>query len=357
MLHQAIVAAVLCVLILCSFAVAGLWPFRQIPNDITWLSNRSGVHFGKHGIILSAGALPPVDSGACTIEMWVRPAGSEDFGTLLAFYGPDGGTGVSLHRSLTDLRLDRETASGRPIKSYVGDVLPGGRRVFLTVVLNAGGTAVYQDGVPVRRLSQPRIEAGDCSGGLGVGHPATGHTSWQGEMRGLAIYHHELTPESVLSNYHSWQTTGRPDEQVSGRPSVLYLFRERRGTIVRDRGAARLNLRIPDQYQNIQRTWFQSPSGAFEARWGYFEDMFINIGGFVPFGFALSALLAATGRIRRVGIWTVTGGLLVSLTIEILQVYLPTRNSDLTDVLTNTLGTVLGAAIYAAWRHRVTRGS
>ena len=355
LIHQPRVAAAICILILCGFAVAGLWPFRQIPNEVTWLGNQPGVHFGKHGIILSAGALPAVGSGACSIEMWVRPGAGEDSGALLAFYGLGGDTGVSLQRSLTDLRLDRETVGGRPIKSYVSEFLPDGKLVFMTVVSGTWGTAVYQDGALVRNLSRPRALAGDCSGSLGVGDSSQGHNSWQGDIQGVAIYQRELTPAQVQVNYQSWRTAGRPDERNSGKPDVLYLFNEKSGSVVRDHGASGVNLTIPELYLNVYRTWLQSPVSAYELHWGYIQDILINVGGFVPFGFALSVFLASTGRVRNVGAWAVFGGVIVSLTIEVLQAYLPTRNSDLTDVLTNTLGTCLGAVLYAIWQRRLVQ--
>ena len=36
----------------------------------------------------------------------------------------------------------------------------------------------------------------------------------------------------------------------------------------------------------------------------------------------------------------------ISLFIELLQVYLPTRDSSLTDVITNVLGTYIGARLF-----------
>jgi glycopeptide antibiotics resistance protein len=76
------------------------------------------------------------------------------------------------------------------------------------------------------------------------------------------------------------------------------------------------------------------------------EDVLINVGGFIPFGVTLSALLTARWRSRRASTVTVLIGFFVSLAIETLQSRLPTRNSDFTDVLTNAIGTGMGVAIY-----------
>lgn len=67
-------------------------------------------------------------------------------------------------------------------------------------------------------------------------------------------------------------------------------------------------------------------------------DVLLNIVLFLPFGAALAALDVPLGR-------AVVRGLLVSFTIELLQfTVIPGRDASLSDVVTNTLGTALGAA-------------
>ena len=342
-------AGIFCALALCSILIAGLWPFGHPRNDVTWLANQNGVRLGKRATILSSRPLPDGNVGLCTLEMWLRPRVSRGSGTLLAFYGPSGTVGLSLHQSLTDLRLDRVLGRGRTAKIYVDNAFHAERLVFLTVVSQQSGTAAYLDGAPVRQVSGFSSSLHDCTGNFVVGDSPKTNNTWEGDLSGLAIYRHAFTPEQAMLNYWSWRNTGQPADNVSGKPVALYLFDENGGKRIRDHGFSGVRLSIPERYMIAQPTVLESPWRAFEPTWDYVQDIGINIGGFVPFGFTLSAFLLSNGQVRRVGALSVLFGFFVSLTIEALQAYLPTRDSDLTDVVTNTFGTWLGVMLHRAW--------
>src|SRR5208283_4118982 len=97
---------------------------------------------------------------------------------------------------------------------------------------------------------------------------------------------------------------------------------------------------ILDQ-QFLEPFWEEFRSGA-----GFWKNALINIGGFIPFGFVFRAYLSSNRESRRVTLLTIGLGFLVSLTIEVLQGFLPTRQSGTADLITNTLGTAIGCGLY-----------
>jgi VanZ family protein len=143
---------------------------------------------------------------------------------------------------------------------------------------------------------------------------------------------------------------GRPNLGRAGIPLALYLFDERAGEVVRDHGRSGIDLSIPKRYAILDQVFLEPPWTEFNPSWSYWKSVLVNIGGFVPFGFALYAHRSSARQAKRVMMATVLLGLTVSLTIEVLQAYLPTRNSGMTDLFTNTLGTFLGALFWRRCR-------
>lgn len=81
-------------------------------------------------------------------------------------------------------------------------------------------------------------------------------------------------------------------------------------------------------------------------------DIVANVAMFFPFG-----LVLAWGRSRRAMLLTTVAGALLSMSIELFQVYTHGRLPTMTDVLTNTCGTALGvtlAALCVPARYRPT---
>ncbi len=81
----------------------------------------------------------------------------------------------------------------------------------------------------------------------------------------------------------------------------------------------------------LREKFLDPPGKKYYSGLGYWKDLAINIGGFVPLGFAFCAYWALCCPIKRAASAAVLVGVAVTLTIEILQCYLPTRQSGVTD--------------------------
>jgi VanZ family protein len=282
--------------------------------------------------------------------MWFKPGNINDSNTMLAFYNPENLVSFSLHQSIKDLVIERQIRDRQDhvseVHIYLDDVLHQETPAFITITASPQGTAFYVDGVLVKKSSSFALSRKDLVGQLVVANSPVANDSWSGDLLGLAIYDRELTATEVLEHSNSWTKNGRPAIPEKGDPVALYLFDERLGSVIHNRAGSAPDLYIPDHYLIVRQTFLEVPWQEYNPGWGYYKDVLINIGGFIPLGFVFCAYLSSALHLKRAQSTTILLGFTVSLTIEVLQAFIPTRDSGMTDVITNTLGTAIGAMAF-----------
>jgi hypothetical protein len=342
-----------CVAVLGIILTLGLWPFHLPKNGVVWLRNRNGLRFSRYGTVLSSGVLSMTNaqSEACgSLEIWLQPSRMWDSRTLITFYAPENPFQFSLHQSETGMELQTAIQDSEhhtdTVSLRVPDVFRKRGPAFITITSGSKGTVVYIDGVLAKRASQYRLSPKELAGRLVLGDSPRHGDSWSGQLLGLAIYHRELTARQVLEHYEGWTQRERPEIAGDERNIALYLFDERGGKVIHNKARSGADLYIPERYVVLDQVFLERPWREFSRSMSYLRGFLKNIVGFVPLGFCFYSYLSAARYVKRPVLATVILGTLVSLTIEILQAYLPTRESGMTDVVTNTFGTYIGVRLY-----------
>lgn len=343
---------VICACVLFGILVAGLWPFHAPRNDVSWLREGNGLVFGKHGSIVSASPLKPHASqrnNSCTLEMWLAPSRIDsDRGMILAFYWPEGRVvPFALHQLRDGLVLEHK--SDYPAKKtgiYVGDVFSSLKPVVVTITSSEAGTAMYADGVLIKIVPNFVISNRDLTGQLVIANAPSTHYSWAGLLKGLALYDRELSPAEVTQAPARWSEGTQPDPSKSQGVIARYVFDERKGNVVHNQVDSETDFLIPERFFVLHEQFLERPWDEFRSGWRYWKDIGVNVVGFIPLGFFFCAYFSQVRTAEHSVAMTVALGFAVSLTIEVLQAFLPTRDSGMTDLITNTLGTAIGVMAF-----------
>jgi VanZ family protein len=354
------------------YFVVGWWPFAfRPPNRVTWLADRPGLHFEPSGIAYDAASLPALSSlsnaagpsANFTLELWVEPQiePNTDVFDLLSIHNPSLPFDFVLCQWKKELLLRATVLSPPPPRRIPevsgGDVLPKQTARFITVRGDAAGTGFYLDGLAAAHFPGFMVNAEALDGRLILGNEASGKHSWTGQLFGLAVYDRALDAAEIARHCTLW-TQGHAG-QLTNAPGLraLYLFDEGRGQQAEDSSGNRHEVTIPAVYQVVQKEFLIPPWKDLVDDHPDYPDIVANILGFVPFGFcyflyrrALKPNQSAANALRAV-----LAGSAVSLTIEIIQAWLPDRVSSMTDLLTNIAGTVLGVALAMAIQPKVAK--
>ena len=348
---SAMLLRVICACVLLGILVAGLWPFHSPKNEVTWFSHGNGLRFGKHSTVVSAGLFQTdlLHRGDhCSVEIWLKPSRLQGSGTIFAFYRPtDDIVPFMIRQSLSDLELLRttQTHSAKTTRVYVNDLFSTSRSVFVTVSSGATGTSIYMDGVLVKYASGFDVSGADLTGQLVLGNAPRTTDDWAGQVYSLALYNRELSATEVLEHFAAW-TAGTQAELVKTKGvAAIYLLNENKGRVARNQVSSITNLVIPERFFILHKQFLERPWAEYRPDWAYRRNVTVNIVGFIPLGFFFSVYLYSARKTKQIMELTIALGFTVSLTIEILQAFLPTRESGMTDLITNTFGTGVGVVL------------
>jgi VanZ family protein len=344
---------IFCGVVIMVVLVGTLWPFNPFPpNRISWLPDANGIRFEGPGLVVSEAPLK-AEGGepkkSCSLELLLRPASIEGSYTILSFYAPNNPRQFLVRQWTDGLLVTHDVVNAqnkvKRTKFDVDHAFQKGKLLLLTITSGPSGTVVYLNGSQARVFSRFTISQSELSGQVVMGTSPVEYQPWPGEVHGLAIYAKELTASEVSWHYGSW--IREPGVDPPGLDGVIarYDFTERAGHEIRNAVPSSPSLEIPKRFGVPHKAMLTSPMKEFEANRKYVTDVLLNIAGFVPLGFILCAYLSLT-RTRRNAILSATlaGGIL-SFLIEVLQAYIPQRVSGTTDIITNTLGTALGAVL------------
>jgi hypothetical protein len=353
----------ICLAIILAILIVGLWPLNFFPkNKVAWLPDQKGVHFYGQGAIIGSGVFDqarklPLD-GSITLALRLRPLEvPTNSPHILTLY--DGKLPELLMigqwrshliiRSRTD-----DPASRKRDKAYqeigLRNALIANQDTVIMITSGPAGSAIYANGKPARTYPRHRLLAQNRQGNahLLLGNSVTGDSDWNGILTGLAIYNRALSPEQVSSDYQSWLRNDYSNIKQDDGLLCLYSFSERKGTIIHNEADANDTLTIPQTFQPIRRHILSTLRPDVQWNLSFVQDVTINILGFIPFGFYFSALMLKTARRKRLTAYVIVAllGMGMSLSIELTQAYLPTRDSSLIDFLMNSLGAILGIVLF-----------
>jgi hypothetical protein len=327
-------------------------------NAVALLSDKGALVFKKHGMAFVGdiySGSKPTFSGELTIEMAIRAGrtAKRGFGSLLMMH--DGSDHSQLlvgqwESSIIIMNGDDYDNSRRLPRLLVRDAFSAEKIRFITITAGGKGTRLYVDGLPADADRNWKLAVPQQGQKLRmvVGNSVTGKQSWIGEIHGLGFYGTAFSSEKVKRHYDGWIRDARFPHDATDAPLVLYTFREQIGHRVPDMSGHNQSLQLPLKPIVLEKIFLSPPWHDFKLTRSFFVDAALNLFGFIPLGAVFLGWLGVSlsWPDKQMARAIVVFCFLLSLTMEILQAWMPTRSSSLLDLALNTLGAWLGIWLF-----------
>ena len=331
-------------------------------NNVNWITDKPGIRFGSYGMAYtdlsnrkSERDISEFDSFSIEIAIKPEPFNQEGFNFILVFH--DGKDSDQLlvgqyRSSLIVMNGDDYSNRRRTKRIAVNQVFQNPKEIFLAITTGQEGTKVYIDGRLINEKKDLKLEIPNRgkTSRLILGNSVYGDNFWRGDIFGLALYGYELTSEQVELHFNIWSKDREFSFARQGRPLLFYSFDEKKGVRAINHANGNHQLIIPTRMRILKKKILVPPWTDLKLNKSFIQDFVINLVGFIPLGFILSATFMELGGTikKRVILITVVLCFAISLIIEVTQGWIPSRSSQILDLILNTSGALIGSMAYRA---------
>gem|GEM_PF-2142897 len=337
---------------------AGLWPFTFCPpNNASFNQSDGGISFSRPAAIYDADTLDAVEKtmlaeSTVTLEVRLRPsAESPWFLSQIVSFTKGNRLQCVVGQWKSDLvlktSLDRKPVgpSGKSEVAVLGLLRTGTTR-DIVIVTGPRGTRIFVDDRQALEDKDFRLFGSGTSGRmrLALGGSLTGKYTWSGTLYCFSLAGGDLSQRSMQGL--SAADCAACDSVGPGKKIMGFAF-TKPASLVRSCSGGRHALAVRSRFPIIGGNVLVPFWNDFTNDASYYSDIAVNVIGFAPFGFFLARFLAYLQGMkrRRVIVLVVVAGFAFSLGIELAQVFLPGRSSQMSDLICDTVGTFVGACL------------
>ncbi len=328
-------------------------------NKASFIRNPNGVHFEKYSISFSdiSEAKRNFLTHSFTIHFAFRPskkAFKNNFQFILMIHNGDDNKQFVVAQWKKWIIImngcDYSYARKEPRISFkIDDVL--NKILFLTISSNSTGTKLFLNGRLMKEKKSLRLKLPISSNSyLILGNNIYETAPWTGDIFGFCLINKTLSIDEIKASYKSWIEKKSFSIFKKLNPIILYSFKNLSNEFIEDLGSCNCPLNVPVFMPFFKKhmNFFDNNSQDIQQN---ISDIVINFLGFIPLGFFSAFWLFKNFSFKKEKVNFLVAlffCFFISLFIEVVQMWLPSRCSDISDIIFNVIGGACGILIFHA---------
>ncbi len=219
------------------------------------------------------------------------------------------------------------------------NVLIENKPLYISVMHTPDNISLYIDGQPFKSVTNDFRWKKQINRDyrITIGNSVFGDQQWYGTLLALSIYNRPLLADECRDHFALWTENNRLANIAKGN---VFVYPSSDSKQLQQ-------MVIPKTFSPQQKKYLTPPWDEFKLESDYASDLILNFFAFVILGFLTVASYSFFSLKKTLLLFIAAlNSFLISITIETLQVFLPSRTSQLSDLILNTLGGYSGGVVY-----------